>query len=85
MANLTERDLEMIKLIIQGEIAPIKETTTVLRTKLLGANGNDEGGLCGEVKYLLRDHSKLKRNFYILIAFLIGSGALGISIWQLLI
>ena len=31
------------------------------------------------------DHNKLKRNFYILVAFLIGSGALGVGIWQLLV
>ncbi len=84
MANLTDRDLELIKGIVQSEIAPVKETTTILRTKLLGANGNDEGGLCGDVKYLLQDHSKLKRNFYILLAFLLGSGVLGVGIWQFL-
>jgi hypothetical protein len=85
MANLTDRDLELIRLIIKEEVQPIEQTTTVLKTKLLGANGRDDGGLCGDVKYLLQDHSRLKRNFYILLAFLIGSGVLGVSIWQLVI
>ena len=53
-----------------------------VKTVLLGVNGDD--GLCGDVKRVVESHSKLKRNFYSLIGFLVGSGVLGGSLWGVL-
>jgi len=46
---------------------------------LLGTNGDD--GMCGDMKRITESHYKLKRNFWILVAFLAGSGVLGSGIW----
>ena len=51
-----------------------RESQIKLNTVLLGANGDD--GLVGEVKELSKSHYLLKRNFWMLIAFLIGSGVI---------
>ena len=45
-----------------------------IKTVLLGKNGDD--GLVGDFGRLSRSHYKLKQNFWILVAFLIGSGVL---------
>lgn len=37
-----------------------------------------------ELQYLQRDHSKLKRNFWMLVAFMLGSGLLGGSLLTLM-
>jgi len=67
------------------------DTVMQISTVLLGVPGTEDTGLVGEVKnnkdninVLGKSHGKLKRNFYILIAFLIGSGILGGSIWSML-
>lgn len=49
-----------------------------LRTILLGTDGDN--GLIGDFKRLANSHSKLKRNFYILIGVLVGSGTIGIGL-----
>jgi hypothetical protein len=77
MVELTDAQL--------AKVDKAMDTMIELRTKLLGAEGEIDGGLCGTVEYLMREHNTLKRNFYILVAFMIGSGALGIGIWQLLV
>jgi hypothetical protein len=51
-------------------------------TTLFGQNGDP--GLIGQVNDVCKSYSKLNRNFWILVAFLAGSGVLGISIWQFL-
>ena len=43
-----------------------------VRTVLLGAKGDI--GLVGEFRELAKSHYKLRRNFWMLIAFLVGSG-----------
>ena len=48
------------------------EAVIELKTVMLGANGDD--GLVGEVREIGKSHYKLKRNFWMLIAFLVGSG-----------
>lgn len=55
-------------------IEETRESQIKLNTVLLGANGDD--GLVGEVKDLSKSHGMLKRNFWMLIAFLIGSGVI---------
>ena len=53
-----------------------------LETVLLGTDGDN--GLVGDVKLLAKSHFKLKKNFWILVAFLAGSGFLGCSLCALL-
>jgi len=62
------------------------ETVVQLSTVLLGVQGTANGGLVKEVKdvkvsvnELAKSHSKLKRNFWVLIGILVGSGALGLK------
>ena len=68
----------------ENEIESIREThDTVIRvaTVLLGTNGDN--GLVGDVKRIGESHFKLKRNFWILVSFLAGSGVLGGSLWAI--
>ncbi len=81
MPELTERHLQMIE---ETHEIVLKDHTT-----LFGQNG-DRGLIgkvddaCAENKKIGERHSKLNRNFWILVAFLAGSGVLGGSIWALL-
>lgn len=84
MTQLTDNDLQLIRMVVRDEIAPTAKVVSSLKTTLVGQEEEDNGGLCGDVKYLIKDHSALKRNFYILVAFLIGSGAITGGIWALL-
>jgi len=54
-----------------------------IRTVLLGANGDDKG-LCGEVKSLAISHYHLKKYFWILVAFLIGTGFISFSVLNIM-
>lgn len=49
-----------------------------VKTVLLGKNGDP--GLCGEVNQVKKSHSTLKRNFWILVGLLIGSGVIASSV-----
>jgi len=67
------------------------ETVIQLNTVLLGVQGTANGGLVKEVKdikvnvsQLGRSVGKLKRNFWLLIGVLVGSGVLGSGIYSLL-
>lgn len=67
------------------------QTVTQLNTVLLGVPNTDDRGLCGEVKDvklvvsdLGKSHGKLKRNFWLLVGTLAGSGAIGGGIYSLL-
>jgi hypothetical protein len=73
MVELSDKQFEKIDKVMDSLIE--------IRTVLLGAPSEEDGGICGDVKYLKQDHSKLKRNFYALIALLIGLGVIGGSIW----
>ena len=53
-----------------------------IETVLLGTGGDN--GLVGDVKRLAISHFKLKKNFWVLVSFLAGSGVLGGGIWALL-
>ncbi len=46
-----------------------------IHTVLLGTNGDD--GLVGDVQRFSNSHYKLRRNFWMLVSFLTGSGVLG--------
>lgn len=62
-----------------------------LSTVLLGVPDTEDKGLVGEVKdvklnlnNLGKSHNKLKKNFWILVGALVGSGAIGSGIYNLL-
>jgi len=67
------------------------ETVIQLSTVLLGVQGTANGGLVKDVKdvkvsvnELSKAHGKLKRNFWLLVGMLAGSGVLGSGIYSLL-
>ena len=74
MADLTERDLTVIQ--------ETHDTVLEIKVVLLGKNGDE--GLCGDVKYLQRDHSKLKQIVWILIGVLAGFGIITSTTWGIL-
>ena len=52
---------------------------------LFGIPGTEEKGMCGRLNDVCSETATLKRNFFILCAFLVGSGILGAGIWGLII
>lgn len=63
-----------------------------LKTVILGISGTADKGLVGKVNdvshkvnNVVKNHSKLSRNFWILVGILIGSGLLGTGIYTLLL
>ena len=69
----------------------IRESQTEQRTVLLGIPDTDDRGLVGEVKDIKMNvsalgssHGKLKRNFWLLVGTLVGSGIISSSIYGLL-
>lgn len=74
---LTKEEKGLLKEISNNQKEVMKEQT-VMHTVLLGADGAE--GLVEEVKSLARGHGKLKRNFWILVGTLMGSGVIGGSV-----
>lgn len=74
MPELTKEQIEMI---VETHDTVMKDHTT-----LFGQNGDP--GLIGKVNNVCDEHNTLNRNFWILVAFLGGSGVLGGSLWALL-
>ena len=82
--RLTDSDLDLIRLVVRDEINPVKTAMASMKTTLIGEDGQEEGGLCGRVQYLAQDHSTLKRQFWILVSFLVGSGVITVSVFSAL-
>ena len=59
-----------------------RDTVIELKTILLGKDGDK--GLVGVIYDTAKGHSRLKRNFWLLVGFLGGSGVIGGSIYGLL-
>lgn len=78
---LTKEEREILSEIRDNQ-AEIREDQIVVHTVLLGANGAP--GLVDEVKALASGYGKLKRNFYILVGTLIGSGVIGTGIYGII-
>ena len=55
-----------------------------IHTVLLGAKGEENGGLCNETRENTKNIGLLTRNFWILVALLVGSGILGGGLYALL-
>ena len=60
-------------------------TVIELKTVLLGIPGTSNGGLVKQVNDVSKSHGRLKRNFWILVGILIGSGLLGTGLYTLLL
>ena len=75
MSEFTERHEKILQ--------ETHDATLKIQTVLLGSDGSDDG-LVGDVKRLSESHSRLKRHFWMLIAFLVGSGILASSIFTVL-
>jgi len=58
------------------------DKVTELTAILLGSRGDN--GLIGDVKRLANSQNKLKRNFWLLIGVLIGSGVISAGIMQVM-
>ena len=74
MVELTERELQAIQ--------ETHDIVIEIKTVLLGKNGDE--GLCGDVKYLQKDHARLKQTVGILIGVLAGSGVITGATWGIL-
>ena len=67
------------------------QTVTELKTVILGIPGTEDTGLYGEVKAVklvvngvAKSHGKLKRNFWLLVGTLVGSGVIGGGVYSIL-
>lgn len=58
------------------------EAVIELKTAVIGANG--KGGLLDKVEALAQGHGKLKKNFWMLVGILSGSGVLAGGLVKLL-
>ena len=56
---------------------------TEIHTTLLGKNG--QGGLIRSHEALKKDYYKFKQHVLEVFFFLVGSGALGIGVWKILL
>lgn len=65
-------------------IQEIHEAIVEIRVYIFGVRGTKNHGLAGNFEEVRKSHFKLKRNFWILIGVLAGSGVIGTSIWQAL-
>ena len=52
-------------------------TVTRIENTLVGMEGEEDAGLCGEVKRLATCQSRLRDNFRLLVGILVGSGVIG--------
>ena len=73
MVALTDKDLELIR--------KTHDTVIEIKTTLFGKNSDE--GLIGEVRQLSESHYKLKRNVYLFLGILIGSGILAGNLFWL--
>ena len=62
----------------------IENKTDKIYQGFYGISDTDDKGLLGKFNDMCNELNKLKRNFYILVAFMVGSGILGVGIWQAL-
>jgi hypothetical protein len=51
---------------------------------LYGIPDTDDNGMCGEFKDLKEDYYKFKQKAITVFFYLLGSGVLGVGIWQLI-
>ncbi len=75
---------------ISDDTVDIKIDVIEIKTVLLGVPNTEDGGLVREIRdmrenqdSLNKKHNKLSQKFWILVAFLAGSGVLGAGIWGL--
>jgi len=59
-------------------------TVIELKTVLLGVSGTSNGGLVKQVNDVCKSHGRLKRNFYLLLGILAGSGIIGVGISRII-
>jgi len=65
----------------KGKLDETHDKVLKLSTVLLGTNGDN--GLVGEFRRVAQSHFTLKRNFWILVGILTGSGILGTGLWSI--
>lgn len=61
-----------------------KQMIQEIFTVLLGVPDTDDRGLVGLVDYVVKDHNRLKKNFWMLVGILVGSGVIASSVFGLL-
>ncbi len=67
----------------EEQLKQISKDVIEIKTVLLGVPNSEDSGLVGDLKDLRTRHNKLSQKFWILVAFLAGSGVLGAGIWGL--
>ncbi len=68
---------------LEEQLKQISDDVIEIKTVLLGVPNSEDTGLVGDLKDLRKRHNKLSQKFWILVAFLAGSGVLGAGIWGL--
>jgi len=67
---------------IEELLEQVHQDVIEMKVVLKGYDGNP--GLCTKVDKLMTDYYKFKRLVLMIFAFMVGSGALGVSIWQII-
>jgi len=67
--------------ILCSDVAEMKASLSKIDQALRGYNG--QNGLIKSHHDLKADYYKFKRNMFLIVGLLIGSGALGIGAWQI--
>ncbi len=65
-------------------LTEIHDKVTRMETVILGVPDTDNRGLCGEVKNLRKDMNHFKRNFWVLVGVLTGSGVISVGVFQII-
>ena len=77
---MTEPDYEKL----WAKLEQIDSKTDKIYQGLYGVPGTDDKGMCGQLKAVEEGHATLNRNFWVLVALLVGLGIIGGGVWGLI-
>jgi hypothetical protein len=66
------------------EVKEMHSKTDGIYQGLYGVPNTEDKGMCGAFKELKIDYYKFKQKVLVVFYFLVGSGVLGIGIWELI-
>jgi hypothetical protein len=76
---MTEQELDKLF----EKIDQLDKKTDKIYFGLYGVPGTEDKGMCGEFHDLKVDYYQFKQKAMTIFFFLLGSGALGVGVWQL--
>ena len=77
---MTEQEYEKL----WAKLDAIENKTDQIHQGLYGVPDTDDKGMCGQFQDLKKDYYTFKARAMIVFFFLLGSGVLGVGIWELL-